>query len=203
MDEKDIVNTFFSNNYSLLIKKCQDYVTVYNYNKLAPDELVSELLLYSLQDAHRTSKLAQLIQLSAATLNKLYNYNTKALYYISKILYNIVHGHRSFSNNSNKDSKNIIFDYNANVETIGIDIEDIEYVETEEYDVEKIALKYAHDENNWWKFRLWSDYYLGKMTYRQLSIKYKLTISPIFSAVKNFNEIIKSDIQNSSCHIKK
>jgi hypothetical protein len=197
MDEKDIINKFFSNNYSLLIKKCQDYALVYNYKLLQPDELVSELYLFTLSDHKRTSKLAELIQLTAETLNRLYAYNVKALYYISKILYNIVHGHRSFDNNANKNTKVIKIECHNDIETIGEDILVEEYVEFEEYDVDRIyeiANRHAHGEN-WWKYRLWTDHYKYKMTFKQLSEKYKLTQSPIFAAVKDFTKIIKKELQ--------
>ena len=191
---KDIIDHFFKDNYQILTKKCQDYASVYNYKLLQPDEILSELYLFTLSDQRRINKLAELIQLTAYTLNKTYNYNIKALYYISRILYNVIHGHRSFTNNSNKINHNIKIEYNADVESIGEDISDEEYQEILEYDIEKIALNHAHGDN-WWQYRLFFDHYINHMTFKELSIKYNLTISPIFSAVKNFKSIIIADIQ--------
>lgn len=194
-----IINNFFNNNYYMLIQKCKDYSRVYNYKELEPEELVSELLIYTLNNTNRTNKLQQLIQLSAATLSKAYNYSSQAFYYIARILYNITHGHRSFDNNLNKPyiSKiKLIFEDNIERREIE-DFHDINnYYDIDITVIYKKALELSVINNNWWKYKVWYDYYNNKLTYKKLSQKYKLSITPLFSIVHSYNDLLKESLKN-------
>lgn len=190
-----IINAFFSNNYQLLVQKCRDYSLVYNYRKLAPDELISELYLYTLNNINRTNKLTKLIELSAATLSKIYNYNSQAFYYIARILYNITHGHRHFDDNCNKVAMHLTYEQSME----NLEIPDISYEELPDYsDADVIyakALELSQGEN-WYKYVVWNDYYNSKMTYKQLSNKYHLTITPLFYIVQDYNNLIKIGLKS-------
>jgi len=188
-----IINHFFADNYAVLVQKCKDYSHVYNYNELQPDELISELYIYTLESAQRTSKLHELIELSAATLSKMYNYSSKAFYYISRILYNVTHGQRSFSDSCNRPQKILTFEQDMEK----YDIPEEDYEDAFDYNDASVIYTKALElstGDNWWKYKIWLDYYKDKMTYKELSLKYKLTITPLFYAVRDYNNLIKESL---------
>lgn len=189
-----IINNFFEQNYYVLVQKCRDYSRVYHYTELAPDELISELYLYTLNSANRTNKLTELIELSAATLSKVYIYSNQAFYYISRILYNITHGQRNFNESCNKPTMFLTFEQNME----DIEIPDDEYQETPDYSDASIIYAKALElstGDNWYKYVVWYDYYHEKMTYKELSNKYRLTITPLFYIVRDYNSLIKANLK--------
>lgn len=187
------INEFFTKEYNNLISISKDYSKRYSYNLLEPDEIVSELYLYTIDNANRTSKLEELISITAATTN--YKYDTKAMYYLINIIYRITHGRRTFAENCNRQNINIVFlPVLFSLETTSDEV--MEYDHLSEKDVTN-ALELISGGTNWYKYQVWYDYYKNNMTYRQLSEKYKLSISPIFYMLKEFNKEIKTVLLQS------
>ena len=192
------VNDFFNNNYNDLLAICADYSNRYNYTKLGNDELVSELLLYTVQSHKRTNKLLSLIRLSAATTN--YNYSSVAMYYIISIIYRITFSQRSFLNNLNKDKLKLIYspDLSYHIIDESREIQDIDYLT--KADVFSIAETVSHRDENWWKYRVWLDKFGADMTYAQLSKKYQLSTTPLFHIVKEFNQVLSRELTVVATH---
>jgi hypothetical protein len=196
---KDIIDNFFSENYKTLLLKSKEYCKIYKTNVLDFDELISDIYISTLENVIRTKKLTQLILLSAATLN--YNYNNKAFYHILKTIYThaksntnindrkkrlkIVYCSTLYENNENNN--NISNDSNDNLITDLINMFNFE-------DVYKIALQLSYINNNYWKYKLWKDYYIGKQTYTKLSEHYNITRKAIFLIVKDYNKLIKTEL---------
>lgn len=44
---------------------------------------------------------------------------------------------------------------------------------------------------HYWMTEIWNDYYIHKMTYKELTQKYPLTTTPLFFIIKNYNKILK------------
>ena len=124
--------------------------------------------------------------LSAATIQ--YIYNSKSFYYIIRIIYNITHGNRSPYNNFNKPKMKIDCVSMEFLEDKIIE-EDNEKDNVKKYNLNDIyaAAKNLGNNGNWWKWKVWCDYYQNKMTYKQISQKYRLSVTPIFQAVKESN----------------
>ena len=197
--QQEIINNFFTEHYNLLLQKSKDYVRVYNYKRLQPEEILSELYLFTLKDQKRTNKLQELIMLSAITLNKMYKYSNLAMYYISRILYNVIHGHRDFTNNNNKfnEKKELKLVYQ---EIFNEEIPEEDQEETREYNVEDI---YAAAEKigigeQWYLYEIWKQKYIYHKTYKQISEYFHLGTTPVFSAVRQFNILIKSELQKNN-----
>lgn len=197
----DIINNFFNENYNTLIKICNDYINRYDYKKLSPDEIISELLLFTINNENRKNKLELLISLSATTSQ--YTFNTQAMYYIINIIYKLTCSHRTFNNNCNINK--LIISYQNDLSYKMADeiqeIYDVDYLKLQE--IYTIAKNVSDVDNNWWKYKVWSDYYISKMNYKQLSAKYNLTISPLFRIVKSFNTLLQVEINKVSTLKKK
>ena len=191
MEQKEVINAFFTENYSILLQKCKDYVKIYNYHLLEPDEIVSELYLHILKTNKRTNKISELIMLSAVTLSQMFKYSNLAMYYISKILYVTISAHRTFDQQYYKTKKlKLIY-----CEDIQIEIAEEEYKETEINikDINKIVERFGTGEN-WWKAELWKQKYFENKTYKQIGEYYRLNTTPVFNGVKDFNLLIKGEL---------
>lgn len=185
-----IIKLFFNDNYQTLLGISTDYSSRYQYNLMQPDEIVSELYLYTLGKPSREDKLASLIQMSAATIN--YMFNSKAYYYITHIIYRLTSGKRTFENNCNINKLEI--DYYPTIFNVTDDPHEIK--ETDYYGVEDIIelAKELSVGDDWYKYKIWHDYYVARFSYKELSVKYQLSISPIFSMVQDFNEKIRNHV---------
>ena len=199
MEQKEVINNFFQQNYNILLQKCQDYVRVYNYRHLEPDEIVSELYLFTLTDNKRTNKLSELIMLSAITLNKMYKYSTLAHYYISRILYNVIHGHRTFDNKYS-EAKQLQIVY---CQEIINEIQQEDYEESNIYTVENIydTAQKIGTGDLWWKYVLWQAKFIEGKTYKQIGETYKLSTSPVFNGIKDFTILIRQELQKKYLQI--
>jgi hypothetical protein len=189
-----LVNLFFQDNYDLLLKKSQDYSRTYNYTELQPDEIVSELYLFTISNAKRTSKLEELILLSAATMNKIYRYSSIAMYYISRILFNITKDHRTFDNTSKPKVKYISEICDEQLDEPYEDQQD--YCLPEE--IFEIAKRLSITDDNWWKYAIWYSKYHDKLTYAEMSKKYGLTITPLWTAIQSYNKQIRKVIEKEN-----
>lgn len=188
-----VINTFFTQNYNKLVNISKDYSKKYQYNLLEPDEIVSELYLYTLNKIERQNKLEELICLTAATVN--YAYSTKAMYYIINIIYRLTHGKRTFADNCNRKNINIVyFPVIFNLESVEDEIKEYDHFTRE--DVRDAAKSISVGEN-WYKYKIWTDYYENGMAYRELSEKYNLTISPLYYQIRDFNKQIRQELIKS------
>jgi len=194
-DQNEVINSFFTDNYQILLQKCCEYARVYNYRQLEPDEIISELYLYTLNDKKRTNKLQELIALSAVTISKVFKYSNLAMYYIARILFNVTHGHRTFDKKYYQNKKlKIIY-----CETLR-DIQQ-EEIQTNNYNVEdiyKVAEQLGTGEN-WWKYVLWREKYINNKTYKEISMAYRLNTTPVFNGVRDFSSLIKKEIVKNTC----
>lgn len=99
--------------------------------------------------------------------------------------------------------------YKNNVELTGLNVP----VEFEEFDFKKydrndvkdflnnITVEDVINVNNmllntdkYWMQSVWKSYYYEKLTYRELSERYKLTTTPLFQVVKKYNSILKKNL---------
>lgn len=192
--DNNAINFFFINNYNKLIIISKDYSKRYDYNLLEPDEIISELYLYTLQSIQRQNKLEQLILLSAATINYP-NYDSKAIFYIIKMIFNVTKGKRLIlETNMNKSP----FTYKNVALTDDLVYEENDKDEFNNYDytldeIYQIAKELGVGEQ-WWQYKCWYCYYHDRMTYKQIASKYHLSTTPVFQAIKLFNTIIKNKL---------
>lgn len=182
-----IINNFFSNNYQRLVEMSTEYCHKYQYHLMQPKDIISEYYIHVLEKDSRVEKLIKLIQTTATT--NVYKHNNQAFFHISVILWRLTQGKRTFNNDCNTDKLDITYCEEVfPIETHNDEISTTDYFGLE--DVISAAEKLSKDED-WYKYKVWYDYYVLKFSYAELSQKYKLSTSPLFVMVQQYNQKIK------------
>jgi len=197
---KDNIDNFFSKNYELLLKISKDYCRTYKYTRMQVDELISELYLHIIFSADRQKKISELIKISAATVN--YIYDNKAMYYLIDIIWKRSKMNMGF--HLKKQIKllyvndyNIIKNHNDDDSDDSLNIQHI----FELSEIEEIIEHISHIDNNYWKAELWRMHYIYKLTYKEMSEKTRIKISPLFTAIHNFNNQVIKELLKNHCNL--
>lgn len=177
-----IINEFFNANYSYLIMISKRYLKRYNFKSYTSDEMLSDFYIHILSNDKRICKYEKVIK------------EGDGLRYLISSIKKKSYSHKKFIDDFPQQKKMFYTDYEFT------DIEDKQEIEEEFYltmeDIIKIAEGISKRDNNYWKFEYWKDYYLSGYTYKRLSEKYGLTISPIWGIVHNYNELMKKELKN-------
>lgn len=189
------INKFFGDNHQLLTSFVTEYSNVYNYNQLNSDEFIADLLIFTYNKESRIDKLLRLINTTAKTISTVYKYSTEAVYYLKTIIWRTVKAHRTFENNMNRKKLELIYlPYleDTIIDNVTDEIHESDYFK--EGDVFKKAKQLSKQKDNWWKYEIWQDKYIDKMTYKELAEKYDLTTTPIFYIIREYNQQIKVEL---------
>jgi hypothetical protein len=176
-----IINQFFNSNYSYLLMISNKYLKRYNFKSYKSDEMLSDFYIHILANEKRIMKYEKVIR------------EGNGLRYLISSIKKKSYMHKKFIDDAPHQKQMFYTDYEFT------DVEDKEEINEEFYltleDIIKVGEDISKRDNNYWKFEYWKDYYLSGYTYKMLSEKYDLTISPIWGIVHKYNDLMKKELK--------
>jgi len=182
MDSK-ILDDFFIENYDNMKKFVKSYMFIYNYRLQSVNDFIAEYYIFIKNKENRLKFYTKIIE---SGRGKNYLYST---------MMRTIEKYTTFTNNCNK-IKDILLNYYNFYDDTEIKIEEYDLdIDIEHDSVLNISLKLKDKYPS--NYFAWYDKRIMLMTYKRMSVKYNLTITPLRQMVIKFDKLIIKEMNNN------